>query len=305
MPVDNGVPLVEVARFMAGVKGSKHLAWEADGSRVVFVSRDKGLRELDALTGDVREVSSDPLDEQPEPGRDENSFAYLNKGTLIFVIDGHEERVHSQGVGWSISEVGWNPDGTLLRYVATGSGGSKVYVFDPRSGSQQSLYSAKSGNMLALRCPAKSHQFFTLREIDEQGKKSSSVVILSDDDSGKELFQLPRAVSAIQVSPDGMNVYYVMNRAIYCFERSTGLHRLVAERAGDLLEISPCGNWLMTNPAGLAICPSHGGRLKQIISAPGITEFIWSIRGQIAVLSNMNGHSEIWLFRVDDEVLSG
>jgi len=45
-PVDNGVPLTEIARFNAGAKGSKNPAWAADGSGVFFASAGKGLRSL-------------------------------------------------------------------------------------------------------------------------------------------------------------------------------------------------------------------------------------------------------------------
>jgi len=57
-PVDNGVPLTEIARFNAGAKGSKNPAWAADGSGVFFASAGKGLRELDAMTGNISEVSN-------------------------------------------------------------------------------------------------------------------------------------------------------------------------------------------------------------------------------------------------------
>lgn len=303
-PVDNGVPLTEIARFNAGAKGSKNPAWAADGSGVFFASAGKGLRELDAMTGNISEVSNNPQDEHPEPGIAESAFAYLNKGKIVLRVDNKKEKSESAGSGWTISEIEWNLDSTLLRYIARGSGGHKIGVFDPRSGSHKTLYSGKSGTLFALECPARSYQFFVLRETQSGSKKTSSVLALSEDNTADELFSLPGTISAIQASPNGMFIYYVMDRTIYCFDRSTGLHRVLAEKAGDLLEISPCGGWLMTNPAGLAVCPSSGGRLKQIISAPGITEFVWSIRGQIIIISNMNGHSELWLFRIDDEVVS-
>lgn len=303
-PVDNGVPLTEIARFNAGAKGSKNPAWAADGSGVFFASAGKGLRELDAMTGNISEVSNNPQDEHPEPGIAESALAYLNKGKIVLRVDNKKEKSESAGSGWTISEIEWNLDSTLLRYIARGSGGHKIGVFDPKSGSHKTLYSGKSGTLFALECPARSYQFFVLRETQSGSKKTSSVLALSEDNTADELFSLPGTISAIQASPNGMFIYYVMDRTIYCFDRSTGLHRVLAEKAGDLLEISPCGGWLMTNPAGLAVCPSSGGRLKQIISAPGITEFVWSIRGQIAVISNMNGHSELWLFRIDDEVVS-
>ena len=302
-PVDNGVPLTEIARFNAGAKGSKNPAWAADGSEVFFVSAGKGLKVLDAMTGDISEVTDVPSDERPEPGKNASSFAYLSKGKISFRADDKKEKAESAGSGWTVSEIEWRPDNAVLRYVARGSGGYKIGVFDPRSGSHETLYSVKSGTLLALRCPSRSYEFFALLETQSAGKKTSSVLVLSEGSTTNELFQLPGAISAIQASPDGMSIYYIMNKTVYCFDRSNGLHRILAEKAGDLLEISPCGQWLMTNPAGLAVCPSGGGRLKQIISAPGIAEFTWSIRGQIAVISHMNGHSEIWLFRVDDEVV--
>ncbi|HHX26650.1 MAG TPA: hypothetical protein GX721_08275 [Firmicutes bacterium] len=302
-PVDNGVPLTEIARFNAGAKGSKNPAWAADGSEVFFVSAGKGLKVLDAMTGDISEVTDVPSDERPEPGKNASSFAYLSKGKILFRADDKKEKAESAGSGWTVSEIEWRPDNAVLRYVARGSGGYKIGVFDPRSGSHETLYSVKSGTLLALRCPSRSYEFFALLETQSAGNKTSSVLVLSEGSTTNELFQLPGAISAIQASPDGMSIYYIMNKTVYCFDRSNGLHRILAEKAGDLLEISPCGQWLMTNPAGLAVCPSGGGRLKQIISAPGIAEFTWSIRGQIAVISHMNGHSEIWLFRVDDEVV--
>lgn len=301
--MDNGVPLTEIARFNAGAKGSKNLAWAADGSGVFYVSAGKGLRELDAMTGNISEVSDDPSDERPDPGENERSFAYLNKGKVVFRVDGEKEKSKSAGTGWTISEIEWNLDSTLLRYVAGGSGGARIGIFDPRSGLHDTLYSIKSGTLSALKCPANSYQFFVLQETQSGGKRISSVLALSEDNPACELFSLSGTISAMEVSPDGMLIYYVMNKTIYCFDRSNGLHRMIAEKAGDLLEISPSGDWLMTNPIGLAVCPSGGGRLKQIISAPGIAEFAWSIRGQIAVISHMNGHSELWLFRVDDEVV--
>jgi len=301
--VDNGVPLTEIARFNAGAKGAKNPAWAADGSEVFYVSAGKGLRELHGMTGDISEVTNDPSDERPEPGTNERSFAYLNKGKIVFRVDQNKEKPESAGAGWTVSEIEWSSDSAMLRYIARGSGGYKIGVFDPRSGSHETLYSTKSGTLFALKCPARSYQFFALQETQSAGKNTSSVLVLSEGNTTNELFQLPGAISAIQASPDGMFIYYIMNKTVYCFDRSNGLHRILAEKAGDLLEISPCGKWLMTNPAGLAVCPSSGGRLKQVISAPGIFEFAWSIRGQIAVIAHMNGHSEIWLFRVDDEVV--
>jgi dipeptidyl aminopeptidase/acylaminoacyl peptidase len=301
--VDRGVPLTEIARFNAGAKGAKNPAWAADGSEVFFVSAGKGLRELDAMTGDISEVSNNPSDEYPEPGRTEGAFAYLNKGKIVFRVGQNKEKSESAGAGWTVSEIEWRPDSDVLRYIARGSEGYKIGTFDPRSGSHETLYSIKSGTLLALRYPSRAYEFFALLETESGGKKTSSVLVLSEGNTTSVLFQLPGTITAMQASPDGGLIYYIMNKIIYCFNRSNGLHQALAEKAGDLLEISPCGKWLMTNPAGLAVCPSSGGRLRQLVSAPGIVEFAWSIRGQIAVISHMNGHSEIWLFRVDEEVV--
>ena len=105
------------------------------------------------------------------------------------------------------------------------------------------------------------------------------------------------------MSPDGQVVYFISNKIIYSFDSRTGAQVIVADKAGDALAISPDGKWLLTNPAGIAACPTSGGKLKQIVSAPGIQGLSWSARGQIAAVTTFGGSAEIWMFRVDDSIL--
>jgi len=298
------VPAGEIARFVAGKQRATHLAWKADGSEVYFASEGEGIRSLLVDTGSIRFVTGDKGDFGPAAGPTvkANDVAYLRGGQLV-IMTANGTKTQGAGLGWQFSGCAWSPDGNSIVYTSASLLSNRLGIYSVSSGSSKLLEWEKGSKASHLVWPSLSNCFFVVADLKVSGRTFSSIMRGSSNESRSEVVTVPGSIEALAVSPDGQVVYFISNKIIYSFDRKTGAQVIVADKAGDALAVSPDGKWLLTNPAGIAVCPTDGGKLKQIVSAPGIQEVSWSARDQIAVVTAFGGRAEIWTFRVDDSIL--
>jgi Tol biopolymer transport system component len=298
------VPAGEIARFAAGRQNARDLAWKADGSEVYFVSEGEGIRSLLVDTGSIRAVTGNKEDSSPAagPATKADVVAYLRGGQLaIMTADG--TKTLSAGLGWQFSGCVWSPDGDSIVYTSTSLLSNRLGIYSVSSGSSRLLEWEKGSKASHLVWPSESSCFFVVAGLKVSGRTFSSIMRGSATENPSEVMTVPGSVEALAASPDGRIVYFISNKIIYSFDSKTGAQAIVADKAGDALALSPDGKWLLTNPAGIAVCPADGGKLKQIVSAPGIREMSWSVRDQIAAVTTFGGRAEVWTFRVDDSIL--
>lgn len=200
------------------------------------------------------------------------------------IVTANETKTQGAGLGWQFSGCVWSPDGNSIVYTSASLLSNRLGIYSVSSGSSKLLEWEKGSRASHLVWPPESDYFYVVADLKVSGRTFSSI-------------------EALAVSPDRQVVYFVSNKIIYSFDRKTGAQAIVADKAGDALAISPDGKWLLTNPAGIAACPADGGKLKQIVSAPGIQELSWSARDQIAAVTTFGGSAEVWTFRVDDSIL--
>lgn len=298
------MPAGEIARFAVGKQAAGHLAWKADGSEVYFASEGEGIRSLLVDTGNIRVVTGDKGDFGPaaSPATRANDIAYLRGGQLI-VITADGTKTQSAGLGWQFAGCVWSPGGDSIVYTSTSLLSNRLGIYSVSSGSSRLLEWEKGSKASHLVWPSGSNYFFVVADLKVSGRTFSSIMRGSSNENPSEVVTVPGSIEALAVSPDGQVVYFISNKIIYSFDSRTGAEVIVADKAGDALAISPDGKWLLTNPAGIAACPTSGGKLKQIVSAPGIQGLSWSARGQIAAVTTFGGSAEIWMFRVDDSIL--
>ncbi len=298
------MPAGEIARFAAGRQNARDLAWKADGSEVYFVSEGEGIRSLLVDTGSIRAVTGNKEDSSPAagPATKADVVAYLRGGQLaIMTADG--TKTLSAGLGWQFSGCVWSPDGDSIVYTSTSLLSNRLGIYSVSSGSSRLLEWEKGSKASHLVWPSESGYFFVVAGLKVSGRTFSSIMRGSATENPSEVVTVPGSVEALAASPDGRIVYFISNKIIYSFDSKTGAQAIVADKAGDALALSPDGKWLLTNPAGIAVCPADGGKLKQIVSAPGIREMSWSVRDQIAAVTTFGGRAEVWTFRVDDSIL--
>lgn len=303
-PIPAGVPAGEIARFAAGRQRAVHLAWNADGSEVYFASEGEGIRSLLVDSGIIRFVTGDKEDFSPAagPAVKANDIAYLSDGQLmIMTADGTKKQ--GAGLGWEFSGCMWSPDGDSIVYTSTSLLSNRLGIHSVSSGSSRLLEWEKGSKASHLVWPSESDHFFVVADLKVSGRTFSSIMRGSSNENPSDVVTVPGTIDALTASRDGQVVYFISNKIIYSFDRETGAQAIVADKAGDALALSPDGKWLLTNPAGVAVCPAEGGKLKQIVSAPGIEEVSWSVRDQIAVVTTFGGRAEVWTFRVDDSIL--
>lgn len=289
---------------MAGKQITTHLAWKADGSEVYFASEGEGIRSLLVDTGMIRFVTGDKEDSSPVagPAAVANDIAYLRGGQLLLSTPDGVKTLNA-GLGWRFSGCVWSPDGDSIVCTSMSLLSNRLGIYSVSSGSSRLLEWEKSSKASHLVWPSGSNYFFVVADLKVSGRTFSSIMRGSSSENPSEVVTVPGSIEAFAASPDGQFVYFISNKIIYSFDRKTGAQVIVADKAGDALALSPDGKWLLTNPAGIAVCPAGGGKLKQIVSAPGIQEVSWSTRDQIAAVTTFGGRAEVWTFRVDDSIL--
>ena len=289
---------------MAGRQRATHLAWKADGSEVYFASEGEGIRSLLVDTGIIRFVTGDKGDLSPAagPAGKSSGIVYLRSGQLM-IMTADRTKAQSAGLGWQFSGCAWSPDGDSIVYTSTSLLSNRLGIYSVSSGSSKLLEWEKGSKASHLVWPSGSNHFFVVADLKVSGRAFSSIMRGSSNENPSDVVTVPGSIEALAVSPDGQVVYFISNKIIYSFDRKTGAQVIVADKAGDALAVSPDGKWLLTNPAGIAVCPTDGGKLKQIVSAPGIQEVSWSARDQIAAVTTFGGRAEVWTFRVDDSIL--
>jgi WD40 repeat protein len=303
--VAGGVPVGEIARYQASPRSARHLAWNADGTQVLFAAEGEGIRGLVVDTGQLVSVTDGRNDSSPasNPTARTGGIAYLDGGDLRILGDQGSKR-YGAGLGWKVTAFAWSPDGGSIVYAATGLFGNRLGIYDVASGEARQLDWDRGSEILHLVWPAQSDDFLIGASVKVSGRTLGVIMAGSPTKSPSDLVMIPGSIDAIAASPDGRTVYFLSDKTIRAFSRETGAQTTVADRAGDTLAVSPDGKWLLTNPAGIAAVPASGGRLKQIVSASGVQEISWSARGQIAALVSFGGQMDLWTFRVDDFILN-